>query len=214
MRGLLIESRPCVLSIADSQPRAERSQCIRSGCGHPTSWVTAPSRRGVRQILEVPLGLFTAGCRTPLRCACDGRGIRPKVWRTDDRSRHCVVSEVFDALAEARQEVPNEIASSVGPVRQAIYTFGFDDRHGHYTVIAMDQTGNYWVSAQGVAEGGSIPLYGRDDDPVMKSMGLEKEFVIHLTITSPDRITIATRFIDNRTEVRREIPFLEFELRR
>ena len=107
-----------------------------------------------------------------------------------------------------------EIASSMGPVRQAIYTFGFDDRHGHYTVIAMDQTGTYWVSAQGVAEGGSIPMYGRDDDPVMKSMGLEKEFVIHLTIISANQITIVTRFIDNRTAVRREIPFLEFELRR
>ena len=107
-----------------------------------------------------------------------------------------------------------EIASSVGLIRQAIDTFGFDDRHGHYTVIAMDQTGTYWVTAQGVAEGGSIPMYGRDNDPVMKSMGLEKEFVIQLTVTSPDRITIAIRFIDNRTEARREIPFLEFELRR
>ena len=57
-------------------------------------------------------------------------------------------------------------------------------------------------------------MYGQDNDPVMRSMGLEKEFVIQLTVTSPDRITIAIRFIDNRTEARREIPFLEFELRR
>lgn len=113
------------------------------------------------------------------------------------------------------QFVELRIDAEAGPVRSALYTFGFDDRHGRWTVIAMDETGTYWVTAAGVArEGDPITMYGTDDDPVLAEMGIEKEFVIELTFTGADSARIETRLIDNRTEERRELPFFGFDLHR
>ena len=94
------------------------------------------------------------------------------------------------------------------------HTLGFDRRHGVYTVIAMDDSGTYAVAGQGSRDGGRIKMYGEDDDPVMASMGLEKEFVIVLDVTGPEQARIETWFIDTRTPERREMPFLAFRLQR
>ena len=101
-----------------------------------------------------------------------------------------------------------------GPIRRALYAFGFDRRHGEFTVTAMDDTGRYGVTARGVRDDSRIAMYGTDDDPVMTRMGLTKEFVIVLEVQSADRLSIETLFIDNRTPERSEIPFILFELRR
>ena len=101
-----------------------------------------------------------------------------------------------------------------GPVSHAIYTIGFDRRHGRYTVVAMDDSGTYWVTAQGGREGDRIAMYGKDDDPVMASMGYDKEFAIVLHLNGRDHIEIEILFIDPRTPERNELPFMSFELRR
>jgi hypothetical protein len=105
-----------------------------------------------------------------------------------------------------------ELRVDRGPVRHAIYTFGFDRRHGHYTVIAMDASGTYWVAASGAREGDRIRMEGTDDDPYMRSLGFTKEFVIELHVPADDRVAIETRFIDTRTDARTEMPFLRFDL--
>ena len=107
-----------------------------------------------------------------------------------------------------------EIDADAGPMQKIIYTFGFDRRNGVYTVIAMDDSGTYWVTGTGIRDGGRIPMYGKDKDPVMEAMGFEKEFAIVLTIESPRRFGIEILFIDTRTPERREISFLTFDLRR
>ena len=107
-----------------------------------------------------------------------------------------------------------ELTSTGGPVTAARYTFGFDRRHGRYTVVAMDNSGTYWVAATGRSDNGRIVMYGSDDDPYMAAMGIEKEFAIVLDLTEENRVVIETLFIDNRTEARAEIPFMAFELRR
>ena len=107
-----------------------------------------------------------------------------------------------------------ELVADSGPIRHAVYTFGFDRRHGVYTVVAFDSTGTYWVTAKGEAEGGRIAMYGEDDDPVMRSMGLDKEFVIVLHVHSQDRFSIETLFVDTRTPARTEQPFTAFHLDR
>ena len=112
------------------------------------------------------------------------------------------------------QDLSSVYPGSDGPIRHAVYTFGFDRRHGIYTVIAMDETGTYWVTAKGAFDGGSIVMYGTDEDPVMRSMGLDNEFVILLHSRTSDRFEIETRFIDTRTPERREMSFLRFDLRR
>ena len=117
-------------------------------------------------------------------------------------------SRLYDRFVEV------EIVAEEGPIGHAIYTFGFDRRHSHYTVVAMDDTGTYWVTASGAREETSIAMYGQDEDPAMRAMGLDKEFVIVLNIQSGDRVTIETRFIDTRTPERREMSFHTFELRR
>jgi hypothetical protein len=107
-----------------------------------------------------------------------------------------------------------DIRASAGPLEHAVYTLGFDRRHGRYTVIAMDDAGTYWVSGTGARDGQEIAMYGTDDDPRMAAMGLEKAFVIVLHLFGDDHAGIETRFIDTRTDERREMSFHTFELRR
>ena len=107
-----------------------------------------------------------------------------------------------------------ELWLEAGPIRHALYTFGFDRRHGEFTVAAMDDTGTYAVLARGVRDDSRIEMYGVDDDPVMTALGFTKEFVIVLDVRSPKRFSIETLFIDTRTPERTEMPFMSFELRR
>jgi hypothetical protein len=107
-----------------------------------------------------------------------------------------------------------EVVADAGPVRHALYTFGFDRRHDHYTVVAMDDTGTYWVTGKGTRNGTQISMYGEDEDPVMRSMGLDKEFAIVLHVYSSGHVEIETVLLDTRTAERREISFFTFDLRR
>ena len=109
-----------------------------------------------------------------------------------------------------------QVVLDSGPFGRALYTLGFDARHREYQVVLMDDSGTYFVTARGGPSDGrsAIKMYGKDDDPVMTSMGLEKEFVIVVEFESPDRFSIGTLFIDTRTPERNEVPFLRLELRR
>ncbi len=107
-----------------------------------------------------------------------------------------------------------ELILDSGPIRKAIYIFGFDRRHGTYTVAAFDDTGTYWVTAQGTATGGRIAMYGEDEDPVMRSMGLDKEFAIVLDVQSEDQVSIETLYVDTRTPARTEMPAFSYQLQR
>ena len=107
-----------------------------------------------------------------------------------------------------------EVRADRGPVRRALYTFGFDDRHGEFTVLAMDEAGTYWVTARGVREGSRVAMRGSDDDPDMAAMGLEKAFVIELGLPEDGVASIDTRLVDTRTDERPEQPWFGFELHR
>ena len=103
-----------------------------------------------------------------------------------------------------------------GPVREMVHIVGYDLRHGKYTIVLFDNTGTYFVTAS--SEPGATPpriaLYGVDDDPTMKAMGLDKEFAFVVNMESPDRFSIETRFIDTRTEAREEHLFMTLEFNR
>ena len=107
-----------------------------------------------------------------------------------------------------------ELEVDEGPIRHALYTFGYDRRHGEFIVTAMDDTGTYWVTARGDRTGDVVAMRGSDDDPVMSSLGFTKEFVIALHLVTDDRVIIETRFVDTRTPERTEQPFIAFHLRR
>ncbi len=111
-----------------------------------------------------------------------------------------------------------EIETTVdgGPMRQALHVLGYDLRHGKYIIVLFDNTGTYFVTAS--SEPGATPpriaLYGVDDDPTMKAMGLDKEFAFVMNMESPDRFSIETRFIDTRTQAREEHSFMTLEFTR
>ncbi len=111
-----------------------------------------------------------------------------------------------------------EIETTVdgGPVREMVHILGYDLRHGKYTIVLFDNTGTYFVTAS--SEPGATPpriaLYGVDDDPTMKAMGLDKEFAFVVNMESPDRFSIETRFIDTRTQAREEHLFMTLEFMR
>ena len=115
------------------------------------------------------------------------------------------------------------LEGELGPMSTAVYLVGFDRRHAAYIVLAMDDSGDYWVDARGPRVGPVITALGVDDDPQFAQMGLTKEFVLAITLDDahdpdreifPSRMSIETRFIDTRTADREEIAFLSFDLRR
>ena len=109
-----------------------------------------------------------------------------------------------------------ETAVDGGPVREMVHVLGYDLRHGKYTIVLFDNTGTYYVTAS--SEPGATPpriaLYGVDDDPTMKAMGLDKEFAFVVNMESPDWFSIETRFIDTRTQAREEHLFMTLEFNR
>jgi hypothetical protein len=96
------------------------------------------------------------------------------------------------------------------------FSLGFDRRHEHYTLTAMDNFGTYPVHSQGkrVGEAGKAKLYGKDDDPMMKAMGFTKEFVHVIDFKNPDEFSIEVWFIDTRTAERKEIKAMDYSFRR
>ncbi len=99
---------------------------------------------------------------------------------------------------------------------EARYILGFDRRHSKYQVALMDGWGTYFVTATGsMLEDGSIKLYGKDDDPHMKKLGLgEKEFAIQFRFADDKQFTIEIFYIDTRTEERRELSGMVYSFER
>lgn len=167
--------------------------------------------------------VLLAACLAPDLAAQDGPGLeltgehRFLQGLAGEWSVHVAGEEVGTATGRLRLEdqfVEVEIRADAEPVGHALYTFGFDARHGRFTVIAMDDTGTYWVTAQGERDGDRVIMYGEDDDPNMAAMGIEKAFVIELAVAGADAARIETRLIDTRTPARTELPFFGFDLRR
>jgi hypothetical protein len=98
-----------------------------------------------------------------------------------------------------------------GPV-EGTFTIGYDTRHEHFTLIATDNYGVYFVTSQGKRDDktGKLRLYGSDDDPMMKAMGLTKEFVHAIDIRDENQLWIEIFFIDTRTERRAELEAMEY----
>ena len=80
------------------------------------------------------------------------------------------------------------------------YTVGFDRRHDEFVLILMDTAGTYHVTARGKPIGNAIRMFGTDDDPQMKKMGLVKKFGFDLEIKNADEFSITTIFVDTRTD--------------
>jgi hypothetical protein len=100
-----------------------------------------------------------------------------------------------------------------GPLEHLLYVLGFDTRHRRYTILAMDNSGTYWVTAaaDSTVAPPHIVMYGTDDDPRMTAMGFEKAFAFVWHLASLDRFWLETRWIDTRTEAREEIVFMALE---
>ena len=79
---------------------------------------------------------------------------------------------VGNRFLQVNFSVSNETNSIEG-----IFMIGFDRRNNAYQVLGMDSFGTYFVTAAGPkSEEYTAKTYGKDDDPVMKKMGFEKEF--------------------------------------
>ena len=96
------------------------------------------------------------------------------------------------------------------------FTIGFDRRHQHFTLIAMDTDGTYFITSRGkkLPDSEAIKLFGSDDDPYMEKLGLKKEFAHVLDFSDPDKFTIDVLFIDTRTAERKEMKAIELTFTR
>lgn len=96
------------------------------------------------------------------------------------------------------------------------FTIGFDRRHQHYTLIAMDTDGTYFITSRGkkLPDSKKIKLLGSDDDPYMEKLGFKKEFAHVLDFSDPDKFTIDVLYLDTRTKQRKEMKAIEFTFTR
>lgn len=124
-------------------------------------------------------------------------------------SRHRMVAAGRFLLCEFDAKRDDEPAAG-------IFMLGIDRRHGEYTIQSMDSWGTYFVTARGKrkADSNVIKLYGTDDDPQMKSMGLTKEFAYGLDLTASNKFSIKVYMVDNRTPNRREMLMMVYRFTR
>jgi hypothetical protein len=108
------------------------------------------------------------------------------------------------------------LAESKGGRTEGVFHVGYDPRHKHFALIAMDSFGPYFVTSQGKQDEatGKIRMLDADDDPHMKTMGYTKEFIHILDIRSPDEFAIEVWFIDTRTPARREFKYMDYSFTR
>ena len=99
---------------------------------------------------------------------------------------------------------------------EGTFTLGFDRRHKHYVLIAMDTSGTYFVTSKGTLDSttGRLKLYGKDDDPFMESMGYTKEFAHSIDLNKNNQFSIEVLYIDTRTEERTENAGMTFQITR
>ena len=81
------------------------------------------------------------------------------------------------------------------------YTIGFDRRNTEYEISLRDDSGTYSVIGRGKRKGDTARVVGNDNDPFMKKMGIDKKFAFDMKFVNEDEFSIATVFVDNRTEV-------------
>jgi hypothetical protein len=90
------------------------------------------------------------------------------------------------------------------------YTLGFDRRHDEYSIVVMDTSGTYFVTARGPEADGIIQMAGTDDDPMMTRMGFEKRFTFGLDLTDNDTFSVLLSYVDTRTAEARQIPYAKY----
>jgi hypothetical protein len=136
-----------------------------------------------------------------------GGGPQQAVWRGEAAAKPIVGRRFLEITYKAE---------GAGEPAEGVLLLGFDRRHGEYTLVALDQWGTYWVTARGKPTEGSpvIKMYGRDDDPMMKAMGLTKEFAFALDLTDAAHPKLAALMIDTRTPERKELKLVEYAFER
>lgn len=82
--------------------------------------------------------------------------------------------------------------------------------------MAADIGGTYFVTASGKrdSETKTIKVYGKDNDPMMKKMGFDKEFAFALSLQDEDQFSVVVYWIDTRTSERNEIVGLSYSFTR
>jgi hypothetical protein len=155
-------------------------------------------------------------------CSCTAFPTRRSIW---PRGKSCGEGDratVYDGSAEGRMTVGGRFlqleyaAKGTVDSTEGIFTLGYDNRHQHFTLIALDSFGTYFVTSQGKRDEktGRIRMLGKDDDPMMKAMGLTKEFLHVLDLKNPDEFVIEVWFVDTRTPAHREFKFMDYTFTR
>ena len=90
------------------------------------------------------------------------------------------------------------------------FTIGFDRRNEEYELTLMDTAGTYSVSARGKRVDNRIRVFGTDNDPFMKKMGIDKKFAFDLELLGKDKFSITTIYVDNRTPEEKLIPAFQY----
>lgn len=115
-----------------------------------------------------------------------GPGAEPKVVRGTARN---------EMILGGRFLATESTASLDGASWDALLVTGYDGRHGHYTQVAFDTWGTYYVTAAGdrSEEAGAIVMSGEDRDPIL---GHTQVYDFILRIVDADRYVTEIVFKD------------------
>jgi hypothetical protein len=118
------------------------------------------------------------------------------------------------AILDGRFLVLDFTLDSVSGARSFRYTLGYDRRHDEYSIVVMDTSGTYFVTARGAEVDGLIHMSGVDDDPMMARMGFEKKFVFGIDFEDKNTFSVTLFFVDTRTAEEKLMPYTTFTFMR
>jgi Protein of unknown function (DUF1579) len=78
---------------------------------------------------------------------------------------------------------------------ESLVIYGFDRRHGKYTVVGFDTFGTYYVTGAGTLDEatGTVAMDGTDDDPITK---MTQVYTMHLRFVDDDTYVTDVVFRD------------------
>lgn len=78
---------------------------------------------------------------------------------------------------------------------EALALYGFDRRHGKYTVVGFDTFGTYWVTGAGAMDPATrtVAMDGTDDDPITR---MTQVYTLHLRLVDADTYVTDVVFHD------------------
>lgn len=168
-------------------------------CAHAVA-ATAQQQRSPEEMQALAQKLMAAGEPGPeherLAGLVGSWAVEMKVWPEPGAEPATVRGAVESKMVLGGRFLMQQMEISGGMFAgEALVIIGFDRRSSEYTIVGLDTTGTYWVTARGPAsaDGTRVVMSGTDYDPIF---GFEQVYDMTLDFVDADTLVSAVIFKD------------------